>query len=242
MNRKKLLSLLFLYFYVSIPPSSALGLNAENNFQKFNEKVDTQDKKEVKVLLSAGGNISKYISEMGDWQFGYRLGLTFIRNISSKIEITIPFSYIRTHAMPEKVKGKSYANDGNIYRTFVDRDIAVGFIELPLLFSYNVYSAKTYNLHYLFGPGLVIAAKDYSKLIEPKDVTITDEIIGTHNFPLDPVETRFTIPNSGLNVNTGIRFNVSRFYFDLLYVLYPYDVKEINKVNSISFIVHVDIG
>ncbi len=155
--------------------------------------------------------------------------------------MTLPLSYTRINASPKNVEGRSYASDGYIYKAFINREISVGFLEIPILFSYDFFSIKKYDFNYLFGIGLVIAVKDFSKLVQPKDVTITDEIIGTHDFPLDPVETRFFIPNSGLNINTGVRFHLGRLYIDVLYTLYPYKVKEINKLNSISLRLGIDI-
>lgn len=230
-----------LILFISFSQIYAQNVSTSDTLETSYQPTDKPNKK-VGLLWSAGPNISKYISEDGDWRIGYRLGLTFNVRIANKSAFTFPFSYTRIHATPKRVEGKSYANDGYLYKVFVNRDISVGFIELPILFSYNFFSTKKYKFSYLLGTGLVIAVKDYSKLVQPEDVTRTDEIIGTHNFPVDPVETRFTIPNSGLNVSTGIRINVSRFYFDILYVIYPYDIKEINKLNSFSFIFSVDAG
>jgi len=219
-----------------------LSLN-ENGQQKELDDKSSSEKQSKKAIyfLSAGINFSSYLQEEGDWQPGYSIGLTFNFEVSKKISITLPFSYARINAAPQNVEGKSYSNDGYIYKTFVDREISVGFIEFPILVSYKLFSKTKYDLSYLLGPGLIIAVKDLSKSVQPEDVTITDEIIDTHDFPLDPVDTRFTIPNSGLNLSTGIRFHLSRFYIDLLYVLYPYEIKAINKLNSISLKLGIDI-
>lgn len=196
---------------------------------------------EAQLLVSFGTNLSSFPGEEGDWQLGYSLGLTFNIPVYRKLSITIPLSYTRINADPKNVEGRSYANDGYIYKTFVNREISIGFLELPILLGYKFYTAKRYDLSFLLGSALVIAAKDYSKTVQPEDVTITDEIIGTHDFPIDPVDTRFTIPNSGLNINTGVRLHISQFYIDVLYILYPYKIKEINKLNVISLRLGIDV-
>lgn len=226
---------------IGILQGHAQNIHSVELFQSSHD-TNKQKSKTGTVFWSTGPNISKYLSEDGGLQFGYRLGLTFNITISTKTLITLPFSYNRINTASRNVEGKFYTDDGYIYKTYVNREISVGFLELPILFSYNFYSSKKYNFSYLLGPGMVIATKDFSKSVQPEDVMRTDEIIGMHDYPLDPVETGFTIPNSGLNLNTGIRLNVNRFYLDILYILYPYSIKEINKLNSISLIFSIDMG
>lgn len=225
---------------------SIVKLSAKDSLSDENRTNDTtafeKESEESILFFSLGVNLSSFLHEEDEWQWGYNLGFTINFHVSKNFLITMPLSYTRINAAPRNVEGKSYSNDGYIYKTFVNREISIGFFEIPILFSYKFFSTKSYDLSCILGPGLVIAAKDFSKPVQPEDVTITDEIIGTHNFPIDPVDTRFTIPNSGLNVNTGIRFNVSRFYIDLLYVLYPYEIKNINKLNSISLRLGIDMG
>ncbi|GEM_PF-5550403 len=206
-----------------------------------NKKSSQKQIKKSKLLWSFGTNLSSFLHEEGDWQLGYSLGLAFNIPVYQRLSIVIPFSFTRIDAAPRNVEGISYANDGYIYKTFVNREISIGFLEIPILFSYKFFIAKRYDLSFLLGPAVVIAAKDFSKTVQPEDVTITDEIIGTHDFPIDPVDTRFTIPNSGLNINTGLRLHVNRFYIDVFYILYPYKIKEINQLNSIALRMGIDI-
>lgn len=225
---------------------STATLSAKDSFGDENEINDTtafeKESKRSILFFSLGANLSTFLYEEDEWQLGYNLGFTINIHVYKNFSITLPLSYTRINAALRNVEGKYYSNDGYIYKAFVNRKISVGFLEFPILFSYKFFSTKSYDLSCILGPGLVIAAKDFSKPVQPEDVTITDEIIGTHNFPIDPVDTRFTIPNSGLNVNTGIRFHISRFYIDLLYVLYPYEIKNINKLNSISLRLGIDMG
>ena len=236
---KKLLAFMLITF-VSTAPLSAKDAFGARNETKAKTAFGKQAKKSP-FLVSFGTNLSSFSGEEGDWQLGYNLGLTFNRHLYKNLSITLPLSYTRINTAPKNVEGKSYGNDGFIYRAFIDREISVGFLEFPILLSYNFSPTKKYETNYLLGFGLVLAAKDFSKVVQPEDVTITNEIIGTHDFPLDPVDTRFFIPNSGININTGVRFHVSRFYIDILYTLYPYTIKEINKLNSISLRLGIDI-
>ncbi|NIU00526.1 MAG: hypothetical protein GWN01_06180, partial [Nitrosopumilaceae archaeon] len=89
---------------------------------------------------------------------------------------------------------------------------------------------------YVLGSGLVIATKDFSRIEKFKK---TDEIIGVEKYgpPLEPQNVLY----SGINIITGVRIHVSRFYIDLLYILYPYKIKDINKLNSISLRLGIDI-
>jgi hypothetical protein len=225
-------------------------------------KEPSSEKKSSKgvLLWSFGVNWSSYIHEEGEWKLGYNLGLTFNIKIYKKLSITLPFSYARINAAPENVAGRfysydhaeetsvhveetSYILDYYIYRSFVDREVSIGFLEFPILFSYNFFSTKRYQLSCLLGTGLVFAIKDFSKLSKPEDVTITNEIIGTYDtLPLAfSTDETFTLSNSGLTLNSGIRFHVGRLYVDILYILYPYTIKDINKLNSISLRIGIDI-
>ena len=84
---------------------------------------------------------------------------------------------------------------------------------------------------------MVIGPKDLSRI---EKSTRTDEIIGIEEYgpPLEPQNVLY----SGININTGVRFHVSQFYIDLLYVLYPYKIKNINILNSISLKLGIDIS
>lgn len=207
---------------------------------------------EAKLLWTFGTNLSSFLNEEGEWQWGYSIGLTFNFRVYKNLSMTLPFSYTRINAAPENVAERYYSNDlaeetpypldYYVYKMLVDRKISIGFLEFPILFSFKFLSGKKYDLSYLLGTGVVIATRDFSKPTQPDDVTITDEIIGVHDgFPLASPDETFTISNSGININTGIRFHVSRFYIDLLYVLYPYKIKDINKLNSISLRLGIDI-
>ena len=172
---------------------------------------------------------------------GYNIGLTFNFIVFKRLSISLPCSYTRINTAVKNVEGRFYSIDDNyIYKKLTDWQISVGFLEIPILLCYKFCNTKRYKFSFTFGPGLVFAIKDFSRI---ENVTITDEIIGIYDvFPIDPVNDNFTYNNSGINVYTGIRFNVNRFYIDLLYILYPYDIKEINKLNSISLRFSIDIN
>lgn len=201
-------------------------------------------------MLSAGLNTSSYLTEESGWRLGYRLGLTFNIKISKAVFITLPFAYTRIYALQKNVEGKYYSRDYvdesyqdyYVYKLFRDWQISVGLLEIPILLSYKFYNTKWYNISCTFGPGIVIAIKDFSK---QASYTFTDEIIGTHDGAVfdsvDPVDPYPYFENSGFNLNTGLRFNVSRFYFDIVYTLYPFEIKEIKKLNTISLILSVDL-
>lgn len=215
----------------------------KNQKEFINNYISSEKQsKKLTFLWSVGANFSSYLQNEGEWQPGYNLGLTFNIHVYRKLSITLPCSYTRINTSIKNIEGKFYSNDGYIYKMFVDRQISVGFLEFPMLFSYNFFSTKKHDLNFLLGAALAIAVKDFSKSIQPEDVTISDEIIGTHDgAPLASPEETFTISNSGFNINSGIRFHVSRFYIDLLYSLYPYKIKDINKLNTITLKLGIDV-
>ncbi len=211
------------------------------NQQIKNEISSAKQPGKSKLLWSFGTNLSSYVHRKSEWKPGYNVGLTFYFRVCKNLSITLPFSYTRIYTAFKNLEGKFYSNDGHIYKAFFNPDISIGFLEIPILFSYKFFTAKKYDLSFIGGSALAIAAKDYSTPIQPEDVTITDEIIGTYDeLPIYPSEN-FTYYNSGININTGIRFHVSRFYVDMLYILYPYKIKGINKLNSISLRLGIDV-
>ncbi|NIV13688.1 MAG: hypothetical protein GWN62_21130 [Aliifodinibius sp.] len=214
-------------------------LGAEDfNLNRMSDKMDSEKSSKKSILLwSFGTNLSSFINEEGTWQLGYSLGLTFDFRVFKNLSITLPFSYTRINAAPENVEGRTFPNIGeNIYKTLNDWQVSVGFLEFPILFTYKFFSKNSYDIRYILGPGLVIATKDFSKI---ENITKTDEIIGVEKYgpPLEPQHELY----SGYNIITGIRFHVSRFYISVLYALYPYKIKSINKLNSISFRLGIDI-
>jgi hypothetical protein len=212
-------------------------INEKCDYQEIDDKLESEkQQRKTNLLVSVGMNYSSYIHQESEWQLGYNLGLTFNFKVYKKLSISLPFSYARINTAPQNVEGRFYSDDGYIYKMFVEGQISVGFLEFPILFSYKFLTVKSYNFSFTFGPGLVIAIKDFSTT---EDVLITDEIIGMHHgvIPLEPAY----VLSSGFNINSGIRFNVSRFYIDFLYILYPYEIKEINKLNTISLRLGIDI-
>lgn len=212
--------------------SPTLALNPQERTQK------------TVVLLSVGTNLSSYLNEDGAWQLGYDLGLTFNIHVYRNLSMTLPFSYTRIEATPKNVEGKFYSHDGYIYKMFFNSEISIGFLEFPFLLDYKFYSTESYDLSYMLGPALALGVKDLSKPARGDDVTITNEIIGTYNVDSGDVyesDAYRYLKNSGINLNTGIRFHVSRFYIDLLYCLYPYKIKHINKLNTISLRLGIDL-
>jgi len=232
---------LFLLLFLGFKHCYSQNIPLKNKTQNFFEETEKKSKKGV-FLLSAGCNISSYLFEDGEWQLGFRLGFTFNIRASKKVSITLPCSYTRINATPKNVEGASYSSyfdNRYIYRNYTDWQISVGFLEIPILLSYKFYNTRRYNVRFTIGPGIAIAIKDFSRI---ENVTITDEIIGTYDVePIDSYEYHFTYSNSGFNLNTGIRFNISRFYLDLMYIFYPYTIKDINNLNTISLIFSIDL-
>jgi len=228
---------------------------SQNTVEENKASVDSTQNitKKAIVLLSVGTNFSSYLHEEGQPRIGYNLGLTFNIPVYKNLSITLPFSYARINAAPERVAGRSYSYDlaektpnpvdYYIYKLLVNRKISIGFVQFPILLSYKFLPKEKYDFSYMLGAGLVIAATDFSTPTQPKDVTITDEIIGTYDTPpIDPTtDETFTLSNSGLTLNSGIRFHFTRFYIDLLYALYPYTIKDINKLNTLSLSLGIDL-
>ena len=188
-------------------------------------------------MVSVGTNLSSFLHEEGEWQLGYNLGLTFNVHLYKNLSMTLPFSYTRINASPKNVESQSIQDVGEyIYKTLTDWQLAVGVIEIPLLFTYKFFSKNRYDISYIVGLGLGFTEKDYSRI---EKFTKTDEIIGVerYGYPLEPQHP--TPPLFG-NIYTGIRFHKGRFYIDLLYAYYPDNIKEINKLNSISLKLGID--
>lgn len=212
------------------------------------EETEKKPRKTV-ILFSAGCNISSYFTEDGGWQLGYRIGMTINTKVSEAVFIMLPFAYVRINAFQKNVERKFYSGvyvdesyqDYYVYKLFRDWKISLAFFEFPVLLGYKVYQTNRYNISFTFGPGIAFAIKDISK--QPT-YTFTDEIIGTHNGEVfnsfNESDAYRYFKNSGLNLNTGIRFNVSRLYLDVMYTFYPYKIKEIKNLNTISLILSVD--
>jgi hypothetical protein len=201
----------------------------------LNYKKSSENKK---LLLLFGTNLSSFINEEGDWQLGYSIGLTLDFRVYKSLSISLPVSYTRINAAPKKVEGRTFPNVGdNIYKTLTDWQVSFSYLEIPIISTYKFFSKNNYDIRYALGPGLVIGPKDLSRI---EKSTRTDEIIGIEEYgpPLEPQNVLY----SGININTGVRFHVSRFYIDLLYVLYPYKIKNINILNSISLKLGIDIS
>lgn len=222
---------------------STAALSAKDSFGVKNGKNDRiaseEQSKESKLLLSFGANLSSFLHEEGEWQWGYNLGFTINIHVYKNFSITLPLSYTRINAAPENVEDRNYPDIGeNIYKTLIDWQVSVAFFEVPVLFTYKVLTKNSYNIRYILGPGLVIAKKDFARV---ENVTKTDEIIGVEKYsrPLVPLHS-LTLPIT--NINTGIRFHKNRLYIDILYILYLSKIKGINKLNSISLRLGIDMG
>lgn len=232
----KKLPTLILIILISTGAMSAKDPIGVKNGINDKRASETQSKKSI-LFLSLGVNLSSYLQEEGEWQWGYNLGFTINIHVYKNFSITLPLSYTRINAAPENVEGRTFPDFGeNIYKILIDWQVSVGFLEFPILFRYKFYTAKSYDLSYVLGPGLAFATKDFSRI---ENVTKTDEIIGVEKYGR-PLEPQYSL-TSVASINTGIRFHVSRFYIDLLYVLYPYEIKNINKLNSISLRLGIDM-
>lgn len=210
------------------------------NLHRYKIKDKTPSQKQPdksKFFWSFGTNLSSFLNEEGKWQLGYNVGLTFDFRMYKKLSITLPFSYTRINASPENVEGRTFPNVGeNVYKTLSDWKVSFGFLEFPVLFTYKFLSKNNYDIRLVLGPGVVIATKDFSRI---EKFTRTDEIIGVEKYgpPLEPQNVLY----SGYNITMGTRFHVSRFYISVFYALYPYKIKSINKLNSISLRLGIDI-
>ncbi len=207
------------------------------------------------VLVSVGTNLSFYPGEEGRWQLGYSIGLTFNYRIYKNLSMTIPLSYTRINTALENLEGTSDApfSGDTLYKTLSDWQISAAFFEIPLLFIFE-FPTKNFELGYILGPGLAIAVKDFSKL---ENFTRTDEILGLDDH-YDPVDPDTDELRSAINIITGLRLHINRYYLDLLYTFYlnhikyinkldresiyfPNGIKRINKLNSISLKLSIDI-
>jgi hypothetical protein len=237
-------ALLILPTFNSLAQKSSIGVSRINHTLELyqqeinNKKSSDEQPQKFNFLLSSGINISSFRHEEGSWQLGYSFGLTFNIYIYRNLSMTLPFSYTRISASSKNVEGRTFPNIGeNIYGTLSDWQVSVGFIELPVFFTYKFVSKSSYDIRYVFGTGVVVAKEDLSRI---ENFRRTDEIIGIEKYapPLEPQN----VLSSGFNISTGFRFHISQFYIDLLYSLYPYEIKEINKLHSISLRLGIDIS
>ncbi len=233
---KKLLAFMLMIFVAIAPLNAKDAVDAGN---KINAKTASENQpKESPVLVSFGTNLSSFLGEKGKWQLGYNAGVIFNFRVSENLSMTLPISYIRINAAPENVEGRTHPiiPGKNIYKTFNDWYVSVVYIEAPLLFSYKFLTKDNYDIRYFLGAGLPIGIKDFSRI---ENSVRTDEILGVKEY------TSFGTPHElkgGVNIITGVGFHVSRLYLDLLYAIYPYEVKDINKLNSISLRLGIDIS
>lgn len=232
------LKTLFFFFMCLILTTT---LSAKDAFSVRNEtNAKTASEKQVKespFLVSFGTNLSSFLGEEGSWQLGYSMGLTFNIQIDPRLSLTIPLSYNRINAGPRKVEDRTNSDIGQyIYKTLSDWQVSVVHIEVPVLFTYKFLTKNSYDIRYLLGAGIAVGIKDFSKI---EKFTKTNEIIGIEQHGIS-----LGVPNEllgGGNIITGVRFHASRFYIDLLYLYYPYEIKDINKLNSISLRLGIDI-
>ncbi len=232
---KKLLAFMLITFVATAPLSAKDAFGARN---EANAKTASgKQAKESPFLVSFGTNLSSFLGEEGSWQLGYSLGLTFNFQIDPRLSLTIPLSYNRINAAPRNVEGRTNSDIGeNIYKTLSDWQVSVVHIEAPVLFAYKFLTKNNYDIRHILGAGIAIGIKDFSRI---EKFTRTDEIIGIeqHGIPLG-VQNELL---GGGNIITGVRFHTSRFYLDLLYLYYPYEIKDINKLNSISLRLGIDV-
>ncbi len=125
--------------------------------------------------------------------------------------------------------GRAPFSGDTLFKTLRDWQISAAFFEIPLLFIFE-FPTKNFELGYILGPGLAIAAKDFSKL---KNFIRTDEILGLDdgNEPVDPATGEF---RSVINIITGVRLHINRYYQDLRYIFNPDHIKLIGKLDRES--------
>ena len=225
---KKLLAFMLITFVATAPlrAKDAFGVRDETNAKTASGK---QSRKSP-FLVSFGTNLSFYPGEEGDRQLGYSFGLTFNFRVYKNLSMTLPISYTRINTALENVEGASgtYFSGDTLYKTLRDWQVSAAFFEVPLLFIYKFPTKNNFEISYILGPGLAFAAKDFSKI---ENFTRTDEIIGIDDglISLDPSTPDL---RSVINIITGVRLHISRFYLDLLYTFYSDDIKIIYKLNS----------
>ena len=223
--------------------------NVPENKPQDTEETEKKSKKGI-LLVSVGSNISSFLTEYGGWQLGYRIGVTFNIKVSKDVFVTPPFAYTRINAFRKNAEEEFYSYDNvgesyqefYIYKLFIDQKISLAFLEFPALLCYRFYQTNRYGVSITLGPGFALAVKDFSKW---PTVTITNEIIGTHNGEVfdivDGNDPYRYLKDSGYDLNAGIRFNLSWFYLDMMYTYYPYTINEIENFNAISLIFSVDL-
>ncbi len=225
---KKLLAFMLITFVATAPLSAKDAFGARN---EANAKTAFgKQAKKSPFLVSFGTNLSFYPGEEGDRQLGYSFGIVFNFNIYNNLSMTLPVLYTRINTALKNVEGKTQLHfEEIVYKTLSDWQISAAFFEVPLLFTYKFLTMNSYDINYVLGPGLAFAVNDYSKL----KFTRTDEILGVseYNPSIDP-ETHEL--RSTLNIITGVRFHINRFYLDLLYTFYRNNIKGIYKLYNTS--------
>jgi len=250
---KKLLAFMLITFVATAPLSAKDTFSARN---KTNAKTATgKQAKESPFLISIGTNLSFYPGEEGQPQLGYSLGITFNFRVQKNLSMTIPLSYTRINTALDNLEGAGGASfpGDTLFKTLRDWQISAAFFEIPLLFIFE-FPTKNFELGYILGPGLAIAVKDFSKL---ESFTRTDEILGLDD-RIDSVDPATSELRSVINIITGVRLHIGRYYLDLLYtfnpdhikiidkldresIYFPNGIKRINRLNSISVKLSIDI-
>jgi Outer membrane protein beta-barrel domain len=214
-------------FMILIFVANVIG-QAENSNHK---KLNNHDKQESKIFLSFGTNLSSYLHEEDNWHLGYNIGLTFNITVYRRLSVSIPFSYSRLNATPKEVEGRYYSIiNSNIYKKLTNWKVSFAYFEIPILLNYKLFVINKYKLSFMFGPGLAIKVKDFSNI---EKTEITEEIIGNQSNESIPQEPQ-NLLHSAFNINSGVRIHFRRIYIEIGYILYPSEIKRINKLNVIS--------
>ena len=217
---------------------NAQSQNVSNQPQNYSQKNDSS----FITLFSVGTNFSSYLGEKGAWKPGCRVGAIFQLNLINNFYMKMPIAFVRLNAEQKKIGLNAYTYNPNyIYRVYVDWQISFSFIEFPLLLSYKFYHKDKLGLNFSVGPGIALATEDRSG--EAK-YTHTREIIGTHN-RIDDGSLgggKEMFEDSGINFNTGFQVSYGGYYFDLMYTIYPFEINYIKRLNTLTFMLSVDLS
>lgn len=204
-----------------IKDSTSQDLTANEN-KKFIE--------EKRLWWEAGINVSGLQNIGSEKRFGYLIGLTISHKLSNLIDIDISGLVSRQNLFLKNIK--STGSDGQfVYRIIHNYKISILFLELPVMINYKLWDNNFYSFYAGFGLGYSISSKDYS---ERTDFVNTGEILNI-GIPVDEHYIEDSVfDNSGIHINSGIRFNYNKFMIKLLYVNKRYDLKRIDKEHTFS--------
>ena len=184
-----------------------------------------------------GINSSTFLNTDSNLGNNYTFGIYFKKCFEENFALLPMFTYSKHSFTVNRLEGK-FSNEEYVYKTNYDLAFETSFIDLNLLCNYNMHHLESMNFNFGVGIGYSIGLQDHSK---SHNIKITDQIIGEFinsersvAYGRDP--NRFSIDNNGFIVSTNFNLNYKRINLTLMYSLKLFKVKEIDNIQTVTFL------